>query len=479
MRTIESRAVRWLAVCVAFTAFLGCRDVDGPTDDPTTIRMMATRLSPTVTEPGRPFTLELRITGARGPVVHAHPNETLGLLRNGVELDSLILHDDGSHGDATAADGWFSLDGLVLPPALSGIAAVTLGRFSNLHEPAVAHTNTAVPLRISFRTADPAVIGRPTVLGMGPNARATAYTVSLAHPRARGLSEPDLEAIVRGYYELFPDDRDFLVVMAPPTAGEEWSARAYQIRNDVLGLGLVVARWRDFGSRDRLRLVVHSRQDVFSSGPQTANFCLLNHELLHTWAAYLGEPLVQSFHWRSPGLARATSGFGDDRGCILNDLELYLAGLLPADSVANILDSNGYTMAQLLGARGARSPAAGVAPREFAIGFVHVSEEVLTDHELAYFDYIAREYVSALSQLAPNWSMTTGGRSSLSAALAPLVTASRHEAASSRILPCGALGPRSRNGRRPTAACPPHRGARRTRLLHHGTAVGPAPSAID
>jgi hypothetical protein len=73
---------------------------------------------------------------------------------------------------------------------------------------------------VSFRTADPAVVGSPVVTDLAADARTTLRVVALLDPDARDLGEPEFQRIVRRYYQLFPDDRDFLAVLVPPTVGE-------------------------------------------------------------------------------------------------------------------------------------------------------------------------------------------------------------------------------------------------------------------
>ena len=274
-----------VVLSLGLVAAVACRDPQAPTER--TLALISVRLEPVVTRSGGAFTLALRVTGARSPRIHAHPQPAgLGLVRDGAILDSLILHDDATNGDLTAGDGWFALDGLVLPPMSQGVTATTLSGFSALHEPGVPHGDSVPRVLVSFRTADPALVGSPAVTDPAADARTTSRVVALLDPDARDLGEPGLQRIVRRYYQLFPDDRDFLAVLVPPTVGEPWSARAYQIRNEVAGLGLPVAEWRDFGSAARLSLVVHARNAVYTVRDGAGSFCLLNHELTHRWAAY-------------------------------------------------------------------------------------------------------------------------------------------------------------------------------------------------
>lgn len=409
------RLLRLAVVCIV----AGCSEAVGPSAGPVvpteTPHVLFVQIEPTVTKPGEPFRLSLRISGTEATRVHAHPLETLRLRLDGVVQDSLILYDDGTHGDLDPTDGWYTADGLVLPLNADGMGAVTLSGFSALHAPGAAHGEAVQGIRASFRSGDPAVVGSPPVVELAQGVRATTRVAAITDAAARDLGESAVEHAVRRFYEVFPDDRDFLVVEIPPTAGADWSARAYQIRNDAGGIGLDIARWRDYGSPDQLSLAVHTRMAVYSSHEgERGSFCLLTHELTHRWAAYVGAPLADAGgHWRTNVLDRPTSALGDPVGCIFNDLELYLAGFLSADSIASPLSKDGYTIAQLVSEHGLRTPVVPEAPSAFTIGFIVVAEAPLSDFELAWFDHMAGEYTAPSSALGPNWSEATGGRSSL------------------------------------------------------------------
>lgn len=149
------------------------------------------------------------------------------------------------------------------------------------------------------------------------------------------------------------------------------------------------------------------------SAERGTGFCLLSHELSHRWIAYTGDPLEVRSHWATGVLERPTSVLGDSVGCVMNDLELYLAGMLPADSILVPLTRNGYTIADLINRLGRRDVPLGGHRRDFTIGFIVVSEAPLSAIELAYHDHLAQEYTAPASPLAVNWAAPTGGRSGL------------------------------------------------------------------
>jgi hypothetical protein len=117
-------------------------------------------------------------------------------------------------------------------------------------------------------------------------------------------------------------------------------------------------------------------------------------------------------HW-SGELDRDRSAFGVDGHCLHNDLELYLAGLLPPDSVTRPLSSGGTTIADVIAAHGARTPPAGEARSDFTAGLLVVTPSPLTDAGLAYFERVARGFGALDDPLGTGWFGAMGGRSTL------------------------------------------------------------------
>lgn len=135
---------------------------------------------------------------------------------------------------------------------------------------------------------------------------------------------------VKYFYQLLSDDRDFLVVLeAGMRAGATASGMAVHVRQDVRGIGASTGpRSSAYGSAARLQMVVQINRSLYASNAPSG-YCLLSHELNHRWAAFIGAPLASSAHWDLETLARGSSAFGVNGSCLMNDLELYLAGLLP------------------------------------------------------------------------------------------------------------------------------------------------------
>jgi hypothetical protein len=115
------------------------------------------------------------------------------------------------------------------------------------------------------------------------------------------------------------------------------------------------------------------------------------HELLHQWAAYLDPALQLSAgaHWSST-FNRTMSGFRSDH---YNDFELYLMGLLPADSVQpRQIGANGITIDDVITRHAARTPAWPATQNEFTLAAVFVYHRLLTPAELALFDFLVAEF---------------------------------------------------------------------------------------
>lgn len=411
----QPRCDRFLALFLALGIW-SCGEATAP-DAPVHPALVPTGLSitPVVALAGEAFTIELRVPGTAVPVLKLRPDRRLGLIRDGVLLDSLLLYDDGTHGDRAASDSHYTLNGLILPVGESGLAASTLTFATELTVPGTRDTERIIQMKATFRSIDPSVISLPAVVDLAADAQATSRVLVLVRSNPLDVSYDALQAITTRYFELLPDDRDFLVVEAPPTTGLDWSGRAWMVRIPAAGLGVPATGRATFGSQSRLRLVVQASRGIYSPfGHIEGSYCLLIHEFNHQWAAYTGSPLADaSRHWLFNRLNRPTSAFGLNGECVMNDLELYLAGLLPADSVVSPLDDGGYSLGDIVTRFGPRIPAWPTAQRDFTIGFVVVANAPLGDHEIAFFHYVAEQFTEDESPLGWTWATATGYRSRL------------------------------------------------------------------
>lgn len=438
--TIASILFSFLVFAPLFV--VGCKD-SSPSDpdidpiEPSQLELRDVRFTPWVTKPDEPFTLEAIVRGVEGTEIFFYPNPgaTLGpdgslipnapsgLIQNGVERDYLVLHKDETYDENQVyLESRFTADNVVLKMEENGVAVSTIWDIRVMDPKNLAGLNLFRVL-LPFRSADTAIVGEPVVTQLDEDIFATSRVVNIISDESEEATGYRMRQVSQRYYDLFPDDRDFLVVQKPPNIDTSAGGYFYLSGEREKGLGNDV--FRDpvlFGSDGRLKGVIQSLRGVYSlSASGKEDFCLLTHELLHRWAAHMEAAIArEDKHWNNDptsGLAREHSGFGLDRICKLNDFELYLAGLIPADSVSAPLNQNGYTIDDFINEHGVREPAYPETQRNFNLGFIVESNEPLSDHEMAYFHYIAEEVTLPSSSLSETWYEATGGRSLINSKL--------------------------------------------------------------
>jgi hypothetical protein len=286
---------------------------------------------------------------------------------------------------------------------------------------------------------------------------------------------PDVEpspfvALGQAFYADHGDDYDFLAVYTEGVLLEFW-ALAVTVRYDIGGIGLPQdAAWidpSDAGSAGRLQQI-----DVMNApwqyAPDPSDADVLVHETTHRWAAFVelgGTPepayLLDAgwAHWNIHvhGGGPSATGYGDvvdlDGGSFrfdlvrpwkLSPLELYLAGLVPADEVAPMfyvaspyghdpaIGASGeaigratlaepctfsgvrtdFTVADIVAANGPRVPAVGEAQTHFRFAFVLacVDPDACSESDLAIVE-------AQRTAFPATWSAATGGRSTVDTAL--------------------------------------------------------------
>ncbi len=388
------------------------------------------------------------------------------------QSNPLELFDDGTHGDIVAHDHVFTIDKLSFNfangtprfPALidmnDSIAEATVTYDDN----SMATVKLNYPLRV-FQIRSEAYV-KPNVTTLDPQAQESDYCLNLVFP----VSPPVDSDITTRYYGFFPDDRDFLIIADEfPVSTNAVSGTSGGVSNRDTGFGKAT---RDdassYGSAGRLQQITRVF-GAFSAG-------LLNHELLHRWAAFLSEVGLSdaSGHWRA--ILRPSSGFGSYWGAfkeftllggntyratfnpdlfIYSDLEQYLMGLVGPDDVAWPVQylindqplSTGYDpvpgiryrdvqadgigsvgLDDIVAAYGKRVPAAADAQKQFNVGMVVIYDRLLTEVELAWFDMFAREY----GEPSTSWTgfvgfgAATAGRAELNTLLRPVAPSGTH-----------------------------------------------------
>lgn len=298
------------------------------------------------------------------------------------------------------------------------------------------------------------------VTALAADARATAHVLNI---RVADTADATRAAVLR-LYQLYPDAFDFIAVVRQVV---RFQNRAYQaVRNGTSGLGLAsLDAGAAFGSQSRLQGIVHYPIDTLFDLGETA----ATHEIGHRWLVFLRNFTGNSGHWPMSDLALGPMGFaipgsGGEGGsfprelvpqpdgtfriaCVavrrtLADLELYLMGLLPPDSVEDhfiitgqtampacnsVVSATKLTIGDVIAANGPRVPAAGADRRDFRIATIVLSlGRFLNQDEMDFFDHLAargeaREPLHYTSGLVTGTTLpfylATGGRATLTTRL--------------------------------------------------------------
>jgi len=274
-------------------------------------------------------------------------------------------------------------------------------------------------------------------------------------------------AITKRALEVLGGDRfDFVAVVATVTSNNN---RNYaSIRNDVRGTGLQPydnsIAW---GGAGRLRGAIAFPIDGFFDGAERGFL----HEHGHAWINFATDAQLRPgvSHWPLSTMAHGIMGFsiggqGGQGGdfpflltplgdgtvrvtqepvqVVFTPLDLYVMGLLPADSVppslilppstnfnsltnGQVLPATTYTIADYIAGMGTRVPSSATSPRQFATACVVLSYgRLLTPSEMAFFDYAsARAETRTMLRTgagpanAPGFFLATGGRATLTTRL--------------------------------------------------------------
>ena len=273
-------------------------------------------------------------------------------------------------------------------------------------------------------------------------------------------------SIVRTFYNSFPDDFHFIAVVEAVTSNKPMFYTA--VRNNTGGIGLApFDNGATYGSATTLEGIIQYPNATDLDLARTDNI----HEIAHRWMNYLEQPVLSPGrpHWPLSTLAHGITGWKDpasggrllfpydltqlsngtfavrvtETPRLFNDMELYLMGLLPPDSVQPHIvfaDQNQQSqlrdggilrgqvdtvrIAQVIATNGARTPAAGTAQREFKMATIVLTRGgILTREEFAFFEHVAARGEKTLALPFANgitrgttqpFFLATGGRATLS-----------------------------------------------------------------
>jgi hypothetical protein len=384
-------------------------------------------------------------------VVHAGPG-----------VDRVELATGGSGGTLQFRRVTGQLFQLDLPPALAttGYVVGDYHRFVGFID---HYTGGNRSRRNGFVNVRDATVPVVKLTALTEDAVRTPHVLNLMVDEIGATGAPELAAI-RRFFQFLPDAYDFIAVVQPLTYFQN---RSYAgLRNATQGVGRPIhdsgATW---GSPSRLLGFIRYPIDFFFDlGEQAAN-----HEIGHQWINFLsGTPLATGIpHWPYSslgsgvmGISIGSTGVGGhfpnvfelipeggyrvvaarDTG-VFNDLELYLMGLLPPDSVAPHIvfhDQAQFPLAagmiasgpvttvtveQIIDTHGPRDPAPADSPREFRLATIVLSVgRLLGPDELAFFDHMAARgeaterlrYTSGFaSGMSHPFFLATGGRARL------------------------------------------------------------------
>ena len=396
--------------------------------------------------------LEIRITGGVGITrvevsradsgpIGGFPSVRFWVDDVEVNGDGFDLFDDATHGDRTAGDGIWTRGGITSTTRPHrAFARIMSHKFDQ-----VTITDAAGTLSRNvwdgYQRRQPVLGLEPFILGVvdaaqiaepervGATAQVTEHLVNLVAPAPSigvkrflyGGDRRSLQNLTRAFYEVFPDDYDFLFFWPESPAFSGAAGFAEALQNDAEGTGLRIFNFAPLnGSAGRLQHLVGL--NFADNGP-------ILHEAMHRWAVYL--PSMFGFfdiHWGYSSVDGQLGGFeldtmvnlgnnqvtmdrfgltgngGDGRG--YGALELYLMGCLPAAQVPDITvlrnpvlagSSDGnpilryqaletVTIDDIIAAEGPRIPAFGDAPSVYRAAFVVASQRWLTVSEMAFFE---------------------------------------------------------------------------------------------
>jgi len=337
------------------------------------------------------------------------------------------MFDDGTHGDAVAADGVWSL-AFHVEVAEPSVLRLYDGEADTLPitiqasdgSGLVVPTNS-IEARLDVAVLNPMLRGTVAASIVDASTLVTDSVVNLVDPN---FDDQAITRTMQRLYGMFADDPfDFAVIFHTRTTGDG-IPRSLSVKNDVAGIGLdTYDHSADYGSAGALQQVVF--QNAHTLGLE------INHEFGHRWAAYLNRSalnltLPNGVHWgpsdhvgqmgngpflqSEGGQFRVTNADGSDHFISnpYSDLELYLMGLARADDVTPLrfVTDRGVnvqfgallpaaatqlvTIDDIIAVYGARQPSVAASQTAFRAAFVVMSDHFLAEAEYTLTTVIAR-----------------------------------------------------------------------------------------
>lgn len=402
--------------------------------------------------------------------------------------ETLPLFDDGTHGDRLAGDGIYTLDGITtntLPPDMwlfQGKAG------SSDYDFQITYLDGSSP-DSGFGFINVVTPGTDFPADqVAANMVASEHALFVADREGMIFNgEPypvvddyiNLGAATRMFYDVYPDEFDFLVVMPiHPNYRPSYEyiegpvPFATTVRPAAENIGVddyYIDTSIDYGSPERLLSVIYHSAGYGS---------LLTHEIGHTWGVFIGEgeglqdQEYMTAHWNAYSdlgglMGMYVTPYADDpatemdrssQGLPVNfnlqanpdgsfrlvdahgykkfiPLDLYLMGLIPPEEIppVHVLTNpdfsdlehvtaqqvKTYTYQEVVDmAGGPRQPAYPEARRDFNIGFIFFSDQDFSVAEIAWGSIVAREVTLQESDSINTFYRATGGLATLNSRLA-------------------------------------------------------------
>ncbi len=383
------------------------------------------------------------------------------------ETPDLQLFDDGTHGDAATGDGVYTLEGIT---SATFPDDVIFAYFYDENE-RVDLANIWLSIEVAYtdgRESDFISGSSIQVISdrlqfpieqVGNDLFATEYAFFIVDPVGELYTGsfpilPDYNppAIAKKFYSVYPDEFDFLN-FAVVRGSLNMKAHALRLQAAAQNIGSDNiedwAYYNQFGSQGRLLTMVYSGE--------AGN--LLNHELGHTWGAFIGveQGISDGVHWTGnsdiagvmgdPYIAPdgsyhyftpngdgtfSSSGWDDERYA---PLDLYLMGMIPPDEVPDVHvlinpDVSDlervtaeqvitYTIEEIIAAAGGeRNPPYPQAQTHFNVAFIFFSDSAFSSAEYAWYSYHARCYMLKKLCGVSNFFYATDGRGTVNTRLA-------------------------------------------------------------
>ena len=371
------------------------------------------------------------------------------------------LYDDGSNGDAVAGDGAFTLGGitstmfpedLLFPIAWNennvDVDLATIWLSAEIaYNSGQSEYVSFIELRVvSSKLEFPAE-------QVGDGLYASEYAIFIVDPAGEtytgnfpNITDYDGPSIAKKFYSIYPDEFDFINFMV--VRGDlGMKAHSGSLRSAATNIGTDQPDYTaEFGSQGRLLAMTYS------------TFGFLNHEIGHSWGAFVGaeQGISTGVHWSGStdisGMMSAgyetseglyffrNNGDGTFQADYFQErfapIELYLMGMIPSDEVPDVhvlhnpdlsdlervtaqrIDS--FPIEEIMAAAGGpRQPAYPAAQTDFNVAIILLSDSNFSEAEIALYSFLSQEYSAQREANAMvNFYTATGGRGTVNSRLA-------------------------------------------------------------